>query len=906
MALAVASLLAGCADLPTVQSEGCGNLVLNETEDCDGHTNTELGEQLSCGAPNTANACRYICDEANDVFCPTGWGCGTDGRCRRPSGVFEEGPGSPWRFRVDDFALGDVDGDGNADLVGNDFSSISVRYGSSTGEFPTETSLLTRPPEGPLSFRHFDDDNRLDVVVPIAGGLFVLLGQPNRSLEPVAYSPFEIDDTDISTRINIVPVESFSGNLNTELVMMANNFMVYLENFQESAVVLLPGGYNVNQLAGEVAVGNVHLNRRTGIDVSALNQQKGRNELVLSFLDASSVWVYTSAGAPPSEGAVADIRAVPLDTINLPLGAKVNRGSHLADVDGDGFLDVMVSITDGLGRPRIAVAYNDGTGNFDITARTESVFDRMTGDAPWPRAAGDLDGDFKADYIMGDAVFISDINDATNGIGTPTELTPTAFTAENWNEARIGDFNGDGYADFVTSIEGIDGIDIYLGGGIGFFNQFHVATDEPPRNLRTGDYDGDLIGDVAFVINGFGAEEDQLAVVFGSQDGGPSDPVTMGRMNFVEVMEPVSLVTSIDTIDMTSDLFVLSSSFPARETRAVAIMQGSSSRRMLSPFTLISESGGVTDPDIPRIALIGNFDGDSDDVQDIVSIAEASPDFGNVGPAGGGDIGDITVLEQHLWMVPGDKGDGSLQSSAANFVQMPATESFDPACASWAVGDLDSDDPSPRDEVVGIDNNYDCYGFGFSPSPRLLVARTTPGDTEPFSATVVDIPGVYRAVRDIMLHDLDGDGDKDLVALFTGDLSDDGNLTVEGAAVVVIWNSDGSLDPAGLSFVTIPDGQPIYDVAVAHVDTDEVPDLLILAERAVYVSHLDPVTTTYGAPVEKVGFGGYGKIDSGDVNGDGLIDIAFTSGTDVVVMLQLSGAPLGSEVAVDETTEGGE
>jgi len=877
VATAAALLAAACTTLPNVDAEGCGNLVVNANEDCDGFG--DLGDGTQCGAPNTDNACFFVCDDQGAV-CPDGWGCGADGRCRRPSGSFEPGPGSPWRFPVGDFAIGDVDGDGFQDLVGNEEQELTVRFGSETGELASEVDLLTREPQGPVTFGQFDEDGLMDVLVPINGGLFVMRGDSSRTLEPVAYSPLEIEVPPGGAKL--FPVESDGGaNLNTEMVVVAGNVMQFISSMAPATTLPSACGGNpctVTDIAGDVPV--------TDVDGDPV-----RSEFALAFRGATSVYIYTSIGTSQNNNFAPSLLA------EVPLGAglKVDLGAYLADVDGDGDTDLMVSVRNATNHPKVAVAINQGSGTF-IAATARAVFDRGTsGDATWPIAVGDLAGDEKADYVFPDFIAISDYG-INNPFAVPLTLTPTQFiTSESWSEAVIGDFNGDGITDAATTIEGRDGLDVFLNAptvdmlgrpvGTGIFNKFHIDTTDPPRNLRAADFDGDFVGDIAFAELGFGAKPDAVSVIFGNTSGGPTAPVHMGSMGFVEVLEPISSVLGLEGIDAIADLFVLSSSFPDRSSTSVALLQGSSSRRMLSPFTL--QPPGNVDPDVPRSALFGHFSADDDEFRDIVAISDAALVF---------DQSSATDKVSHVWMVPGGAG-GQLDASGADFVELPAYTAFDTSCAVWASGDLDGDG---RDEIIGIDNSSRCYGTGFSPATRMSVVHAVGGGSTAFDTVVSDLGTDARAVVRLQLTDLDNDGDLDLLALFAGEARGsalDPTTPVEGAAVAVIWNNDGTLSPSAVSTVTFAKGRRYFDVAPIDLDDSGIPALAVLATGGVFSATLDPDTKTYGTPTRLFQQAGEGQLEVGDLNADGLEDIAFTVADDVHVMLAEPGVSRGEELA---------
>jgi len=873
----VAITSTGCADLSDVNESGCGNLVLNENEDCDGFS--AFGDGTTCAEPGTANACFYICDAAEQATCPEGWGCGADHRCRRPSADFFEADTSPWRFSVDKFEVGDVDGDGYVDVIGNNLATISVRYGAAGGTFPTEVTTLIQPPQGDVTYGYLDSDNRLDAVIPIGEGIFTLLGSRNRELEPVPYAPFEVPVTGL---VKLAAVESAPGNLNTEVVVITQNTFQFIES--SFAPKLLPAGYTVEDQVGTVPVANV-------------DKDAGRRgEFALAFSGANRVWIFTSTGSADQPGSNT---LQPADYAQVLVPGQVSQGAHFADVDGNGWLDLLVSVTVA-GQERTAVAYNNG-GTFDANAQIETVFNDGDGGALWPLATGDLDGDGKADYVFDEAIAIADFDDPrasgpNGGVGTPTTLVPTAFiSTAPWREAALGDFNKDGITDVAVLTENLDGVSIFVNVG-GLFNRFFVDTNRPPHDLRAGDFDGDLTPDLAFVEDGQGLQPDDVDVVFGSPVAGFGKPVSMGKLGVVMDMVAVSNITSLEGLDAIADLMVLSVSYPDGDSVSVAVLRGSSSRRMISPFTLVASGTNADQPDIPHRAVIGNFSPEGDEFADIVTLAEPVTDFD---PTGGG----ATPSFSRLWMIPGKGGGGNLDASGAEYNLMPGLSTFQNECATWVSGDIDNA-ADGKSEIIGIDNNNDCYGFGgfasvVAPEPRLLVATANDaGASEPFTASIQTLTGDERAADGLRLRDLDNDGDLDLLILFSGDISvDSGAGSVTGSKVMVVWNEAGQLDVANSSELGIADTSLLWDVKTINLDADHVPELVILADGGIYVSWLDPDTKEYSDPEMMWEQLGSGRAGVGDFNRDGLDDLAYTVDDQLVVLLQRQDVPLGQQDA---------
>ena len=553
--LATALALVGCTSFQPVEPGECGNSVLEVGEDCDGFA--ALGENTACAPAEDANACFYVC--TGSASCPEGWGCGTDGRCRRASGAFVIGDGSPWRFAVDNFDIGDVDGDGNADLIGNDVQTITVRYGSPDGTFVQTLEFLTRTPAGPPTFGHFDDDGRTDVVVPIDLGLFVLLGTDARTLEPVAYAPLTWvtpSRRSLSSVLTCSPISrrscSFSIATPTGCFSSATRMLVNRFSFPPVQLRRCSGRCPARIFA-------------------ELAPPPDREEWALAVPTKRSVAVYEMVGDSPDEA-----RPQLVSTVSVP--GAIHLGATFGDADGDGDADLLVSFKDDLlGRSRVAVAANNG-GTLAAAAVYLPAFDRQSdASTPWPLAVGDFSGDGKLDYVMRDVVVI-----AAAGVGMPVtqdQLIPTANPlVGTWSGATTGDFNGDGVLDFAAATEGLDGIDVFLSAG-GLFSRFHTGTNNPPAVLRGADYDGDFVDDVAFVSKAqLDGERDELQVMFGQHSAGPTEPIAMGQFDIINTLDPVDGIGI--GADLAADLIVVSTN------RSRVASDRADGRQLLPPHDL--------------------------------------------------------------------------------------------------------------------------------------------------------------------------------------------------------------------------------------------------------------------------------------------------------------------------------
>lgn len=239
-------------------------------------------------------------------------------------------------------------------------------------------------------------------------------------------------------------------------------------------------------------------------DLDAIVANLGPEQLLIN--DGSGVFLDGSAQLPPSPPFLQDITA----------------DARLADVDGDGDLDILLSNENpfnpspgGGGQNRVLI--NDGAGVFsDQTAARLPAANDQTG-AMLP---GDVDEDGDLDVIVlnrgQDLVLIN------NGAGFFSNQTPARFpvTADSSRGGGLADLDGDGDLDLVVGNSRNEPVKLYLNNGSGVFTakDFGEApfVNETDAGLELVDLDGDGDLDVyvpnagAFTVgHGFGGGPDR-------------------------------------------------------------------------------------------------------------------------------------------------------------------------------------------------------------------------------------------------------------------------------------------------------------------------------------------------------------------------------------------------------------
>lgn len=225
------------------------------------------------------------------------------------------------------------------------------------------------------------------------------------------------------------------------------------------------------------------------------------------------------------------------------------------DFNGDGSLDVAVSVTnnDNPSGGWVAVQLNTGNGTLGPAVNYDC------GVNPIGVVVGDFNLDGSLDLAVGSssgtAVLLG------NGDGT---FRSAVFYGGASSSPMVADLNGDGKPDLVVTTTG--GISVLLGNGDGTFQQpVFCATGTLPDAIAVADYNGDGKIDVA-VANW---TDNNVSVLLGNGDGTLQSPI-----NQKVGVHPDSLVAADFNGDGKTNLAVVNANGKGTGTGTVSILQG--------------------------------------------------------------------------------------------------------------------------------------------------------------------------------------------------------------------------------------------------------------------------------------------------------------------------------------------
>src|SRR6185437_16787269 len=330
----------------------------------------------------------------------------------------------------------DLDGDGKPDIatLNPTINGISVLVNTgSGGTLSYQQQDISNITAAFLYFTDMDGDGKPDLVTqddPHSGTIIVY--------------------RNLSTAGNIAFGESVSMiryNLTQQLVKM---LAIDMDGDGKPEIVVTNGGYNdrIALYRNRSEPGKLIFDREADVDVGhgayaviADLDGDGKPDVVTPYTTFDGSWYVERNVSTPGNFAF---------EVSKPLGSYMTFPISLADIDGDGKIDV---ITDDPDKNELIIFRNlSTTGN--ISFATE--MDIQTGSQTGSTSISDLDGDGKPDIAV-NCIGANKISVFKN-VSTPgkIQLLPGSdyATGPNAGYMSIGDLNGDGKNDLLFSLDG--------------------------------------------------------------------------------------------------------------------------------------------------------------------------------------------------------------------------------------------------------------------------------------------------------------------------------------------------------------------------------------------------------------------------------------------------------------------
>lgn len=852
---ALALLSSACTAFPDIPSGVCGNGVIDPGEDCDSFPDPDTGGSR-CLAKGTAGECHFDCSiqGGRNPLCPSGWGCDSDAICRRPTGEFVPSASladvGAWSLAAADF-----DGDGRDDVMSSEpldgvgATRIKFFYFDQRGEL-TDTRSFPKLIFSPVIATLADNDLRSDVAYS-TGGLGMMLGRSDRSWLPETFTSYRVNDTSVRLAPLVDPrfgaPTAFLSLLSPDAALNSSRGSEWdvIDDKTGQLRVQAHVDWRIEDLVGELVSGPIFEDKLSSPCLDPVFALKGR-----SYFSALNVCRFDSK----TNQTTYNDRLEQID-IALDPPAPIDKAPLLADMNGDGHLDVLVGAG---GKPY--VSYGDGASlsvatPYRLSLRNE---DEISADIPMPIAAGDFTSDGVPDFVFPGGLLASVtspgwdlpayVDHLRNRLGGPI------------TSASIADFNGDGNLDVATASSTGLNIAMYSGAPGPLFAASIISTSAPVQSLATGDFDGDRLPDLAVLeVSRSGETTNTVKVGYGTQFSGllPLRPVAW--LNHVEQVAAVNgggfSGLALASSDLISD----------RASGAVTLLNGDTDRIPIAPFALteFSATRSVLDSVAFSVAL-GRFTPDSSG--DVIALAFPMPSSASAGPQ-----------PTNVWLVANVREPGAVSTRLPAeldtrlkpivFLERDADLTSDIASAA---ADLDGDGLDDAVFVMPAGEQQARCGLLTIGASASAAATIAPREPVLFDAQCAD-PAVTPV-------DADSDGFIDLAVLT-------GRSNGFDRKLYVFWN-DGSGGFSNTRFTQIsaaedsPQGFSVLprsneqDLAFVYVTSSELRRVVAPSSGREF-----PAPSTLGEPLS----GGTG-VAAADVNGDHVKDIVVAQSGNLSVL----------------------
>ncbi len=357
---------------------------------------------------------------------------------------------NPWGV-----AIGDIDGDGKADIVvGNDggnsvsvFRNISTTGTLTAGSFAAPVTLTAGTNADNIAIADLDGDGKLDVAVTNFGSASVSVFRNISSIGTIAFTlkadfttaggpeGITAGDVDGDGKPEIITSNTGSGSIG--ISVLQNNCTPGTISFGTKV------DFATSSFSSGVVIGDI--------------DGDGKADLAASNFNLNSISVLRNTATAGTINAASFAAKVDFATGNAP------HGLAIGDIDGDGKPELISSNFNG---ESVSILRNtSSSGAIDLTSFAGKVDFGTLATGPFSVALGDVDGDGKADIAVGyntnTQISVYRNTSVPGTINASSLAVEVDFTANNKPRILVmGDLDGDGKADIVTTDQSVAKISV--------------------------------------------------------------------------------------------------------------------------------------------------------------------------------------------------------------------------------------------------------------------------------------------------------------------------------------------------------------------------------------------------------------------------------------------------------------
>jgi hypothetical protein len=521
-------------------------------------------------------------------------------------------------------AIGDLDGDGKADLTvaNNSSNTVSVLHNELDAIPPSIPSGLTATAGSSQNVLTWTANVETDLAsYKVFGGttahpatLLATVNSPNTSYTHTGiingttyyYRILAVDNVgnesdttaDVSARLPAPSITSFTpatGPVGTTITITGSDF-------------------------NTTTAGNIVYFGATRATVSAANASQltvivpsGGTYQPITVLDAATGLI--GAAHSPFIATFGNGKGQAFSSSSFAPGTDFTSGTSpfsvaIGDLDGDGKPDMAVVNS---GSNTVSVFRNISSSGSISPSSFASKVDIPTGFDPGSVAIGDLDGDGKPDMAVANSS--SNSVSVFRNISSSGSITPASFaekvdftTGSIPFSVAIGDLDGDGKADITIANLGNNTVSVFRNisssGSISpssFAAKVDFATDSAPFSVAIGDLDGDEKPDLA-VAN---MSSNTVSIFRNISSSGSITPASFAaKVDFSTGSSPRSVAIGDVDGDGKPDMAVANYS-----SNTVSVFRNISSSGSISSASFAAKVDLITGSD-PGLVAIGDLDGD--------------------------------------------------------------------------------------------------------------------------------------------------------------------------------------------------------------------------------------------------------------------------------------------------------